>query len=407
MSIFNENKENITNNLINEENSDIKIKNDELNELTLKIDEKTTKLNRLEKEIEIKEKNYKEIIDLLNQELSNIQNELSQKQAEFDLFNIKLENSVITDKDEKIKYLKENIKNINEQFKNEQNKNIKLEEDIRKLKQEKKEQMKINEKNELKIHDLTKENKKLSTKLNILENTIKVKDKEIYELKNNNKNIKNFEKKIDKMNEINNDLNNIGTFLNTEINKIEEIVNKNKKEVNVSEIINTSEKELNKLIEDNPKYSYECINKDKLVLIIKEGMEEGEIQIELKNNGDIPWNHDTQLKMVNPSDIKIDDKTLKQQEPNEVNIYPIVFKELSYLKIKEYFTRLAFCSGGKTYGDIIIIKINIISEIEFQKINEFRKEFNLPVENYSDEKILNGLKNNNFNFESTIESWFN
>ena len=402
MSIFNEDKKNITNNLINEENTDIKIKNDELNELTLKIDEKTTKLNRLEKEIEIKEKNYKEIIDLLNQELSNIQNELSQKQAEFDLFNIKLENSVITNKDEKIKYLQENIAIIKEQFKNEQNKNIKLEVDIRKLKQEKKEQIKINEKNESKIHDLTKENKKLSTKLNILENTIKVKDKEIYELKNNNKSIKNFEGKINEINEINNDLNNIETFLNTEINKIEEIVNKDKKEVNVSEIINTSERKLNKLMNENPKYSYECINKDKLVLIIKEGMEEGEIQIELKNNGDIPWNYDTQLKIVNPSDIKIGDITLKQQEPNEENSYKIV-----YLKIKEYITRLAFCSEGKTYGDIIIIKINIIDEIEFQKINEFRKEFNLPVEDYSDEKILNALKNNNFNFKSTIESWFN
>ena len=400
MSIFNEDKKNITNNIINEENTDIKIKNDELNELTLKIDEKTTKLNRLEKEIEIKEKNYKEIIDLLNQELSNIQNELSQKQAEFDLFNIKLENSVITDKDEKIKYLKENITIINEQFKIEQNKNRKLEEDIRKLKQEKKEQMKINEKNESKIHDLAKENKKLSTKLNILENTIKVKDKEIYELKNNNKNIKDFEE-INEINEINNDLNNIETFLNTKINKIEELVNKGKNEVNVSEIINTSERELNKLMNENPKYSYECINKDKLVLIIKKGMKEGEIQIELKNNGDIPWNHDTQLKMVNPSDIKIDDITLKQQEPNEENSYTIVFKQLSNFKIK------AFCSEGKTYGDIIIIKINIIDEIEFQKINEFRKEFNLPVEDYSDEKILNALKNNNFNFKSTIESWFN
>ena len=406
MSIFNEDKQNINNNLINEENSDIKIKNDKINELTLEIEEKTTKLNRLDEEIKRKEKEYKEIKDLLNDELSKIENELSQKQAEFDLFNIKLENSVMTDKDEKIKYLEENIKNINNKFINEQKKNIILEENIRKLKG----QIKKNEKNESEIHDLAKENEKLSTKLKIFENIIKVKDKEIEYLKKNNKSINDFEDKIDEINdinEINNDINKIETFLNNKISKIEELVNKDKNEGYVSEIINTSERKLNKLMNDNPIYSYECINKDSLVFNIKEGTEKVEIQIELKNNGNIPWNYDTQLKIVNPSDIKIDDITLKQQEPNEINSYKVVFK--SNFKIKEYIIRLAFCSDGETYGDIIVIKINILPEIKFYNkyINEFREEFKLPLENYSDERLFNALKDNNFNFSDAFNSFFN
>ena len=326
MSIFNEDKENINNNLINEENSDIKIKNDKINELTLEIEEKTTKLNRLDEEIKRKEKEYKEIKDLVNDELSKIQNELSQKQAEFDLFNIKLENSVMTDKGEKIKYLQENIKDINNKFINEQKKNIILEENIRKLKG----QIKKNEKNESEIHDLAKENEKLSTKLKIFENIIKVKDKEIEYLKKNNKSINDFEDKIDEINdinEINNDINKIETFLNNKISKIEELVNKDKNEGYVSEIINTSERKLNSnniiyaskdqerekqndniitLMNDNPKYSYEC-------------------------------------------------------------------------------------------------------EIEFhnKKINEFREEFKLPLENYSDERLFNALKDNNFNFSDAFNSFFN
>ena len=119
-----------------------------------------------------------------------------------------------------------------------------------------------------------------------------------------------------------------------------------------------------------PIYSYECINKDKLISNIKEETDETEIKIELKNNGTLPWNEDTKLKIVEPSDIKIDDIILKQQNPEEVNTYMIVFKKLKNLEAKEYKTSLEFYSGGKNYGDKIIIKINILNETEFNELEE-------------------------------------
>ena len=64
-------------------------------------------------------------------------------------------------------------------------------------------------------------------------------------------------------------------------------------------------------------YSYECLNLDKLISKIKEGTDETEVKIVLKNNGVIPWNEDTKLKIVESSDIIIDDIILKQQNPEE------------------------------------------------------------------------------------------
>ena len=117
-------------------------------------------------------------------------------------------------------------------------------------------------------------------------------------------------------------------------------------------------------------YSYECLNLDKLISKIKEGTDETEVKIVLKNNGVIPWNEDTKLKVVESSDIIIDDIILKQQNPEEENTYTIMFMNLKNYGTKEYNTYFEFFSGGKKYGDNIIIKINIFNETEYNELEE-------------------------------------
>ena len=100
MSIFNKDREN---NFITEENNNIKSKSDELNKITLEIKKSQDQLNILTKEI-------KKIKSSLKEELNNMEKELNKKQEEFEIFNIKLENSFIDDKDKKIKNLEETKK---------------------------------------------------------------------------------------------------------------------------------------------------------------------------------------------------------------------------------------------------------------------------------------------------------
>ena len=363
MSIFNPDDESDSNDNNDNEDYILKLKNEELNKITLEIENKTLKLNRLNEEIKIIEGQYNKIISTLNEELSKIQDDLIQKKAEFETFNIKLENSFITDKDKKIEYLEKNIKDIEKKLAQEQIENENLKKEIQILKKEKEEQMKINKENELKIKSLNKK-----------------------ELEHKNRRKKEFQENNDEKNEINNNLN----------------------EIFKSNSINSEKDEVDNNNNDNPIYSYECFNKDNLVLNLLEGTEKAEIEIQLRNNGNIVWNENTKLKIIEPSDIKIDDIKLNPQEPRETRYYTIQFKNLINFKIKEYTTRLVFCSDGKNYGDIILIKINILDENEFygKKIDEFRKEYNLPYDPYSDEIIFNKLKDNNFNFFSKFYKLF-
>ena len=122
-----------------------------------------------------------------------------------------------------------------------------------------------------------------------------------------------------------------------------------------------------------------------------------------------PIKKDTELKMVDPSDIKIDNITLIQQKPNDIEKYTIVFKQLNNFREKKYYTRLVFCSEGKNYGDTIILTINVLNGDEYnkKKLDEFRKTFYLTEKDYPDEELLTSLKDNNFDFESTMTSLFN
>ena len=169
MSIFNPDDESDSNDNNDNEDYILKLKNEELNKIALEIENKTLKLNRLNEEIKIIEGQYNKIISTLNEELSKIQDDLIQKKAEFETFNIKLENSFITDKDKKIEYLEKNIKDIEKKLAQEQIENENLKKEIQILKKEKEEQMKINKENELKIKSLNKSERNLSINLHVSE----------------------------------------------------------------------------------------------------------------------------------------------------------------------------------------------------------------------------------------------
>ena len=396
MSILNDQQ---NDNLIKEENNDIKAKNEELEKIKKEIEEKTKYLNELNEEIKNKEKQKKMIIDTLNEDLSKIQEELETKQAEFITFNSDIENS-------------KNIKEINDKYTDEKNKNIELNELYNKLIEEKKALVKKLETNKNIIEAKSNEIERLEKNnkmLNEIISQLKIETGKIKEnLNKDRKNIIKLKKQIEEIiKENKNEISNNKNSNELEQKKIITLnIHSDNRDILGSPIKENSNNN-NLIINNNKIYSYQCTNLEKLVIDIREKMDKAEIKIKLKNNGNIPWDKDTKLKMVELSDIKIDDIILKPQNPNTEETYTIILNLQNY-EIKEYKTNLVFCSGGKTYGEKIVIKINILSEIDFclKKIDEFKRCYNLIECKLDDEKILECLAENDFSFENTFSSLF-
>ena len=151
-----------------------------------------------------------------------------------------------------------------------------------------------------------------------------------------------------------------------------------------------------------------------LTVYIYKGTDEAEFEIFLRNNGTKTWGADSKLKNDRTSPLKTDDILLAQQMPNEERGYKTVIKNLGNLKEGEYKTFFFFYTNGKIRGEKIIAMVKIKekdnkkNEIEenMDKINEFRDTFGLKEEEYSNEKTLQILKDNGFDFQSAFSSLF-
>ena len=203
------------------------------------------------------------------------------------------------------------------------------------------------------------------------------------------------------------------TFSKKEKREIQDNINKNNNIINRKKnnnYITYKNNNIKKTI-----YSYECINIDKLQLNLNKGSNEGKIKIILKNNGKESWPiNKTKLIFDKDPNIKSEDIILNPQKPDETNSYDIIFKQIENYTVGEFKFSLWFNVDGQTYGDKIIITLKIIekekqkNEIEenMDKIKEFLEDFGLTEGECSNEKILEHLKKNNFDFEKTFNSLF-
>ena len=152
-----------------------------------------------------------------------------------------------------------------------------------------------------------------------------------------------------------------------------------------------------------------------LTVYIYEGTEEAEFEIFLKNNGKKTWASDSKIINDPSSSLKTNDIDLAQQKPNEERGYKVVIKNLGRKPNGEYKIIFLFYTNKNIIGDKItaMVKIkekdNEKSEMEenMDKIIEFRDTFNLSEDEYSNEKIFEILKDNDFNFENAFSSLFN
>ena len=167
------------------------------------------------------------------------------------------------------------------------------------------------------------------------------------------------------------------------------------------------------IIQESKQYSYECINILNLSTYIYEGTNEAKIEIILKNNGNITWPEGSKLIVDNKSDFGANEIILKPQKPGEHKSYNVNFGDLKEIKVGEYKSYLTIENSGKSFsGEKLVLKIIIKkkkNEIEqnIDKIQDFRDNYALSTEDYSDGKLLEILKKNNFIFDKAFESLFN
>ena len=152
-----------------------------------------------------------------------------------------------------------------------------------------------------------------------------------------------------------------------------------------------------------------------LSIYIYKGSEKADFEIYLKNNGNKKWANDSKLIIDPTSKCKADEIILDSQMPNEEKSYKVIIKDLKNYSEGDYKIIFLFYSGGKIRGEKIVALIRIKkkddkkNEIDkyIDKIQEFRDTFNLSEDEYSNGKLLEILKENDFNYEKAFSSIFN
>ena len=199
------------------------------------------------------------------------------------------------------------------------------------------------------------------------------------------------------------------------INSYQKNLNSSEKYLNSSEISKNSENSHNSQKIEKKFYSYECTNNFNLAIYNYEETNESKIEVNIKNNGSLDWPKNTaKLIFEDNSDIKGEEVILQPQKCGEELKYEVMFKQLEKLKVGEYKSYVRFEINGETIGEKLILK-NIIKEKEnndddinnfIDKINEFRGTFNLDENDYSDERLLEVLRDNDFNEELAFGALF-
>jgi hypothetical protein len=141
-------------------------------------------------------------------------------------------------------------------------------------------------------------------------------------------------------------------------------------------------------------YSYKCLN-TKFESHIYQGLDMAKITISLKNDkmkwlgGKTKLNIDRINSMIDGENINLDPLNKGEQENYEIN-----FKGLKNKSPQEYKVYYDFNVDGKNYGDKLCLSIIIENTIE-----NFRQKYGIAKEKYSDDRILQKLQENNYNFE--------
>lgn len=128
--------------------------------------------------------------------------------------------------------------------------------------------------------------------------------------------------------------------------------------------------------EINLNYSFKCLTKN-LNFKMQKGIAELKFQIELENNGTMPWPQGKTFLETNysKSNIKIEKNALNLLNPGSKCINIIVFKAMYKLNPGRYYSCLDFQVDGKKYGDSILVNVEVTENLNKIKYGPFIPHF--------------------------------
>ena len=158
--------------------------------------------------------------------------------------------------------------------------------------------------------------------------------------------------------------------------------------------------------DDNLQYSYFIDKKEYLKSFHQNTISSISVDFYILNNGTKNWTTNTKLCCDKTSELKCDDITLKPLANNKSQKVECKFNRLNELEYGKYTIFLNFVVDNIIYGEKIKIVLECLYNEEKEKISDFRRQYNLSLEDANDEIIKEYLKKNNWNFEKTFSNLF-
>ena len=161
----------------------------------------------------------------------------------------------------------------------------------------------------------------------------------------------------------------------------------------------------NEIINKGYSYFSPCNNNYFQINLSKKNCKE--INLLFLNNGDKDWTIDKTFLKINEysgllfNDIKLSPLSIEDFE--NVNLKIPFINEIDEGIFNIIFDIYVY---EQKYGKPIKFKINFFKDKNQEKINKFRRMFDIKETDFSDERILDLLKKNNFDFEKTFENLF-
>ena len=342
-------------------------------------------------------------------------------------------------KDNNVKKKKNEEKTkLEEEIKDMKNANANLKQELEKQKNEVNTVQEENKQLKKKIEKLIEDNNKAQKEIEKKEKEKEKKYKE--KIQNLKKKIKELEEniKVNKITDKGKDINKNeeGSISNEKIKEIKKQYQEdmNKKYANISEKMKEfQEKILNDLKQENSRildnyikqienskktkkekidskekeYSYELLSKDLQKSAVQFETKEINFELQIKNNGNLPWPEDGKAKLVvenkNEKEIKINDIELNNLQKNQVQTLKV---NLDIENIEQGTKKiiLNFNVDRRNYGKPIILQLDVE---ENKKVKEFRELFNLQKGDYTDQLLYEKLKEADFETEEAFNNLFN
>ena len=157
---------------------------------------------------------------------------------------------------------------------------------------------------------------------------------------------------------------------------------------------------------EDSKYEYQ-VDKKEYTKNFKQGtITKTIIGIWINNIGINQWSDDTKLCCDKQSDLRCPEIKIKPLKQNVSDYVFCVFEGLEQIEFGKYIVYLNFIVDELIYGGPIKITLICEEDKELTKVNEFRKEYDIPKE-YDNQTLKQLLRKNYWDFKQSFAELFN